>query len=591
MSSSSSSPSIPFRSKKRLLDSPCPKAERKNSNSTSMDLPTPEKPPENMLTRSRNRGIALSVKEIRQAADSRRRSEYPKVETRSAKNKLVFPSSDSSTSSPCERKIGTLSGGKEKLPEKYETLAEFFDGLDNAIRLSKLKNSMPTFSNISAKIEYLTERRFLYCHLAQMKHILPEAIEIKRVLTLDEKTSCMKPDLHVTLNPDAIFADKSNSESKNINLRKVFRARLADFVKAHPQDEEVPEELLPEPFNRKKQNEGSTDEAVSSSLVDEHSASHPFLSFQENNSNEKTVSAGLSSTKRSTVKSSSSCPTGTLLQVSSPNDEMASTPAKPSSSQSRVASTPVKPVATPAKVDSASVVVTPAKVASTPVKAACTPPELASTPARLIGASLVAQPQKGSAHARVDDSSASPPNKLMRRPSALRPLNFDGFTEDKKAMEVADDEIANEASEEGTSIDDDILQILPDTLLQSIREQEKKAIEDQDPAISQAKRRRKMIACLPRLFNVTHFLFQSIRRSVITKEELVHKIIAGHSDICDRREVEEQLNLMLELVPDWITEKRSFSGDLLVCIKKMASPESIRARLEEESRQGMAPVS
>lgn len=43
-----------------------------------------------------------------------------------------------------------------------------------------------------------------------------------------------------------------------------------------------------------------------------------------------------------------------------------------------------------------------------------------------------------------------------------------------------------------------------------------------------------MIKCLPKLFNVIHYLIQSIRRWVITKEELVHKIIAGHSDITDR---------------------------------------------------------
>ena len=59
-------------------------------------------------------------------------------------------------------------------------------------------------------------------------------------------------------------------------------------------------------------------------------------------------------------------------------------------------------------------------------------------------------------------------------------------------------------------------------------------MEERDPAISQAKKRREMIACLPRIFNIIHFLFQSISRSVITKEELIHKIISSHSDIVDR---------------------------------------------------------
>lgn len=68
--------------------------------------------------------------------------------------------------------------------------------------------------------------------MAQIKHLLPEAIEIKRVLVHDETTRCMKPDLHVSLNADAV---EDHDKSKKISLRKVFRTRLADFVKAHPQ--------------------------------------------------------------------------------------------------------------------------------------------------------------------------------------------------------------------------------------------------------------------------------------------------------------------------------------------------------------------
>lgn len=66
---------------------------------------------------------------------------------------------------------------------------------------------------------------------------MPEAIEIKRVLRFNEQTSCMKPELHVTFNADAIECDdgKLKSESKNIYLRKVFRSRLEDFYRDHPQ--------------------------------------------------------------------------------------------------------------------------------------------------------------------------------------------------------------------------------------------------------------------------------------------------------------------------------------------------------------------
>lgn len=79
-------------------------------------------------------------------------------------------------------------------------------------------------------------RRFSHGHLAQLKFILPEAIEIKKVLMFDEKTSCMKPDLHVTINVDAVECDgRSKSDSKNMDVRKVFRARLMDFIKGHPE--------------------------------------------------------------------------------------------------------------------------------------------------------------------------------------------------------------------------------------------------------------------------------------------------------------------------------------------------------------------
>lgn len=99
---------------------------------------------------------------------------------------------------------------------------------------------------------------------------------------------------------------------------------------------------------------------------------------------------------------------------------------------------------------------------------------------------------------------------------------------------------------------------------------------------------------LPKLVNVIHKMFHSTNRTVITKEELLHKMIACQIDIMDRskdkcvysftgsssltgylsfflaffvflsEEVEEQLRLMLQLVPDWISETKASSGDVLV---------------------------
>ncbi|XP_030934019.1 CDT1-like protein a, chloroplastic isoform X2 [Quercus lobata] len=199
-----------------------------SSSSKSKSKKQPTRLPRNCL---RNRVVALSVKEARKVAETLR------------------------PNSSARRQIQSSSEIPEphKLPEKYEILAQFFDSLVSSIRLLRLKGSSSSFTNICPKIKCLTDRRFTHRHLAQLKFILRGAIEIKRVLVFDERTSCMKPDLHVSINVDAVENDgKLKSESGNMRLRKVLRSLLADFSKSCPEVDEIPEELLPEPFNRKK---------------------------------------------------------------------------------------------------------------------------------------------------------------------------------------------------------------------------------------------------------------------------------------------------------------------------------------------------
>ncbi|XP_047332035.1 CDT1-like protein a, chloroplastic [Impatiens glandulifera] len=129
-------------------------------------------------------------------------------------------------------------------------LGEFFDRLVSSILL--LRGSNPTFSNIKPKIESFTNRRFTYSHLAQLKFILPEAIEMKKTVTQNELTFCMKPDIHITLNTAAIMKpNQLSSESGHMYLKKMFRSRLLDYFKTHPEGD-VPEETLPEPFNKSR---------------------------------------------------------------------------------------------------------------------------------------------------------------------------------------------------------------------------------------------------------------------------------------------------------------------------------------------------
>ena len=147
---------------------------------------------------------------------------------------------------------------------------------------------------------------------------------------------------------------------------------------------------------------------------------------------------------------------------------LAPTPVKAVSTPARIPSTPAKIDSTPVKAVSipASVLSTPAKTDSTPVIVASTPPECASTPVRLFSTSLASRLQKRSSRdTSPDDVSTDPPFKLARRCllSSSRSLNFDSYTKDKKAVDVADiDQVPVEDD------DDEILSILPDELRQSV---------------------------------------------------------------------------------------------------------------------------
>ncbi|WCJ19098.1 hypothetical protein M5689_001404 [Euphorbia peplus] len=508
--------------------------------SKSTDPQTPDIPPATRRPRLRNRHAAVSLKEVRQVAQGNR-DQTDQIVVKSARRHISY----SPPKNPAP-----------KLPAKYEMLVDFFHWLMTSIRLLQLKGYMSTFTNISPLIACLSDRRFSHQHLAQLMYIMPEVIEVKREdIMLDERTCSMKPDLCISINVDAVEFD-GNLES----LTKNFQLRLVDFYKAHPQGDEIPEKLLPEPFNRKKQDQtpnssSSTETSTDGNVVQGHKA--PLSGKQQ-----PAVIQGVSVRRHFSLKST---PLEPLITQQNPENRMSSLNKISSTGEtSSAASSPTEvspscPVvqdesssdsdvpidmsvqcatATPRKaINSLNSIDTPKKIASdpsTPAKSVLTPTSMSRTPS--------SRPQKRSCRC-LDDSPTSPENKLGRR--------------------------------------DDVLECLAENLQQSIRETERKTQEERDPAISQAKRRRQMIARLPKLFNTIHSLLHSINRSVITKKELMYKIITSHIDVVDSREVEEQLNLLLELVPEWISQKLTSSEDLLVRINKMSSAETIGARLQE----------
>jgi chromatin licensing and DNA replication factor 1 len=65
---------------------------------------------------------------------------------------------------------------------------------------------------------------------------MPEAFAINKVLLRDENTCCMKPDLQVNLLVSAAKGSvMQKGETRYSALRRIFRQRVVDFFKDHPE--------------------------------------------------------------------------------------------------------------------------------------------------------------------------------------------------------------------------------------------------------------------------------------------------------------------------------------------------------------------
>ncbi|TYK24234.1 CDT1-like protein b [Cucumis melo var. makuwa] len=610
-SSSSSSSTLPFKSKKPL---------RSNSKSLledpqSLSSKTPEKPAE-LSTRTRNRKVALSIKEVKRAALSVTQSNRQLPlhlaieESKSVRRQIDLWSNESQS----------VDNKSKKFPEKFEMLCKFFYSLDSAMRLLRFKGVASNFSNVCPKIEALTDRRFTYGHLAQFKFILREAIVLKKVLVYDERTCCMKPDLHISFN----FGVPENQEDQYMQLRKLFRARLSEFVSSYPETDDVPKDLLPNPFNFRSQDLVAKSNSLSSikTSIEQLAPEQPMPSIEgisfnhhsEEHQGFRMVKSTMPVTDPSKQKEfiglSHFSPSFSRRfsqkvvdreianndQVTKPSNQVSSytdveTNIDMESSVVASSTEPFSPIklpsnstcnvnchknyASPIRCSALALPTTPSNtVGRVTMMVECdqsakandidsTPGKLLSTPTQLMTNTPAMPPPKRSSMTPDDDSSFST-NKLVRRPPRSRSLVFDTPTKEDKNNDETD-----------VSLEDDILDVLSSSLVQSIKEKERKVKEEQMPAITQAKRRQKMIANLPKLFNAIFFLYH--KRTVIRKQKLLNEIIAGS----DKREIEEQLDLLFELAPEWIYPKLTSGGDVLVCINKLANVESVRVRLEE----------
>ncbi|XP_062183823.1 CDT1-like protein a, chloroplastic [Phragmites australis] len=522
--------------------------------SASEQIWTPEK--SEQQPRARSRSVAFSVKEVRRAALGLRRPEKVSAAPAEEEDELVSVARELGVGtgagrSPVKRKA------EVKLPESYEMLCEFFNCLESSTRLLRMKGSKATFPNICASIQHLSERRFTYSHLAQLKYIMPEAIVINKILLRDDTTCCMKPDLQVNLLVGAIEnVGKQKGETVHSALRRIFRQRLVDFFREHPEENDIPEHELPLQFNRTRTSEPQ----AAKRTVPERTAP---MELPDLNGQKHAVMSHMSQSfkRRFSLRS----PISSAAANTSPLAKVECTVPSPWSRNSLFSSddkSSAKEAQVPEEDDKDAV----SKIGiseSTPVKFALTPMRLmASTPD-------LETPKRPISAAGYD----TPPLKMVKR-SARAKL----FTTPIKGASSMDGENQS-ASMSAIDGDDELLNFLPQSLLHSVKEKEQRALEEKETGFADQVKRQKLIASLPSTFDVIFLIYQSRHRSVMTKQELIHKIIASSPKIVDRSEVEEQLSLLEELVPDWISEKTARSGDVLCCVDVTLSQTDIRQRL------------
>ncbi|KAL6271166.1 hypothetical protein ACE6H2_028077 [Prunus campanulata] len=144
-------------------------------------------------------------------------------------------------------------------PEKYLKMADLFSRLIFYLRLLGLHKKPTTFRSICALVEFMGHKKKFTCrHLAQIKFLLPEAIQTDAVYVQDITTGRMKPDMNITLLFHDVFVlvqggGQSESSDQFEALRQLFVSRLVQFLSENPGACDVPEAVLPQPFGHNGQ--------------------------------------------------------------------------------------------------------------------------------------------------------------------------------------------------------------------------------------------------------------------------------------------------------------------------------------------------
>lgn len=443
-----------------------------------------------------------------------------------------------------------------ELPEKYRKLSEFFDRMLCSLRLLSLRKRSPTFQNVSTQVEVLTGRKFTHRHLAQIKYIVPEAIQIDKLLVHDAKTMCMKPDVKITLHFDVV--EDHEEHSKFMTLSSLFASKLMDFLHKHAKDCNIPEAILPDPFN---QSSPTSNADLPMDLPSSHeskslSSSHLCPSFSPRFSRQ-TASAEAKLDQFSVPLSTySHCESECTL-----NQELDSKSTSPESSKSSVNLNNVEecqPIPGCSLVGNER---TPMKILPESELTLETPAQ--PTPKRSV-------PITEDKHKKMTDQESVVLNLTVKRSLDFFTLAGEEMSSDLVSGSIEHHDLNMErktiSKEDHVNAD-----LCPNEV------QERSCSFSKEEKIYQCHltAARQESFGLSDLVHLIHRIFQSVGCRSITKAELVHKVIVNDYDIDENTDVEGQIELLEKLVPDWLCKSSAPTGDLLYSIKKVSDLNSV----------------
>ncbi|KAI9175134.1 hypothetical protein LWI28_027875 [Acer negundo] len=474
--------------------------------------------------------------------------------------------------------------------EEYKNMVKLFDSMICSLRLLSLRKKPPTFQNISAQVEILAKRKFSCKHLAQMKYLFPEAIQIDKILGHDKKSLCMKPDVKIALLFDVIEDHCQHSDF--MALSQAFASRLINFFTVHPEACDIPELPLPDPFVQGSQTTlggNEVPEALESvcrksqTIAVEKSPADSLESLLTSNNTEMLTTPSLipPSFGRYFSQKSSDAETEQAKLLKSPASSKSST-----ATDNQVFKT--------CQLDECPVDRVPDKDMKSE--------QQINLPDTCLKSVVTLQLIKSECQSPQQKLSLSYDSLMIETPAQVTPTRSIPSCDNKLKATTTETctscykpakrflDFSHLEGDRSTLVDSHGMgthnyKVLHYGISQALDVDSKGSIEESNVTVSPALLGKveddKIFQSvgLPDLVAFIHQIFQSVSSSSITKQELVHKIIINNLDIIERREVEEEIELLEKLVPDWICKKMLPSGDAMYKINKVADLASVQGRV------------